>query len=73
MIEATKKKIKITFWKKPNLDGYEIEVPINATDYEINNEVGKFMESELMDTWEWEEGEVVKEYVINISRFGREP
>ena len=70
MLEATKKKIKITFWKKPNLDGYEIEV---ATEYEINNEVGKFMESELMDTWEWEEGEVIKENVINISRFGREP
>ena len=73
MLKATKKEIKITWWKKPDLDGYIIEVPINATDDQINEKVGEFMESEIMDTWEWEQGEAVVEDVIELSRFGREP
>lgn len=73
MGERYLREIKITFWKKPQLDGYTITVPEDATDEEITEKVGEFMESELMDTWDWEKGECQKEYTIDISPNRKEP
>lgn len=73
MGERYLREIKITFWKKPQLDGYTITVPEEATDEQITEEVGEFMESELMDTWDWEKGECQKEYTIDISPNRKEP
>jgi len=66
MIRTTKREIRITWWKKPELDGYTIEVPVDATDEEISNRVNEYMESEISDTWEWERGDFVQEDVIDL-------
>lgn len=48
-----KQQIKISWWKKPDLDGYLIYVPKDATEDQIQEKVHDFMEKEL-DTYEWE-------------------
>lgn len=73
MGERVLREIKITWWKKPQLDGYTITVPADADDEEISNKVNEFMESEVGDTWEWERGDFTKEYTIDLTRFGNEP
>ena len=73
MGERVLREIKITWWKKPDLDGYTITVPVDADDKEISKQVNEFMESEVGDTWEWERGDFTKEYTIDLTRFGNEP
>lgn len=63
MNKVTKREIKITWWKKPDLDGYVIQVPVDASDWEITKAVGDFMEFELDETWEWEPGDFIEEDV----------
>lgn len=48
-----KQQIAITWWKKPDLDGYLIYVPKDATEDDIQAKVHEFMENEL-DTYEWQ-------------------
>lgn len=73
MSERVLREIKITWWKKPQLEGYTITVPADADDTDINRKVQDFMNEEVVDTWDWEKGDFVKEDVIDLSLYGREP
>ena len=64
-MEIVEREIKITWWKKPQLDGYVIKVPVDADDEEISNKVNEFMESEVVDTWEWERGDFTRDYMYD--------